>query len=154
MIRLLPAFLILSVLVLSALTACNNPFADKCACTAMACSQGVVIDLEKDLGPDPRTDFSVAIAYGDTLEASSDLWNLEDTSQFYFSSPRLLRQKPGQIGIRISYSEQDAEKSVSLDTAITWTSFVCNSCSGGSPSCKDDRNYMASVKIGLARLLE
>ena len=96
----------------------------------------------------------MTLAYGDTLEAASEFWMLNDSARFYFFSPRLLRQKPKQIAIRVSYSEQDAEKTASLDTVIAWTSFVCNSCSGGSPSCKDDRDHMASVKLGLARLLE
>jgi hypothetical protein len=149
MSRLIAAFL-----VLSAFTACNNPFVEGCACTAKACFQGVVVDLEEKPDPNRYKDFSMTLAYGDTLEAASEFWSFNDSARFYFSSPRLLRQKPKQVVMRISYTEQDAEKSASLDTAIAWSSFVCNSCSGGSPSCKDDRNYMASVKIGSARLLE
>ena len=146
--------LIAAILFLSALTACNNPFVEGCSCTAKACFQGVVVNLEEKPDPNRYKDFSMTLAYGDTLEAASELWNFNDSARFYFSSPRLQSQKPKPVVIRISYSEQDAEKSASLDTVIAWTSFVCNECSGGAPSCKDDRNYLASIKIGLARLLE
>ncbi len=145
---------IAAILAMTALTNCNNPFVEGCSCTAKDCFQGVIVNLEEKPDPDRYKDFSMTLAYGDTVEAASDFWSFNDSARFHFSSPRLWRQKPKQVAIRISYSEQDAEKTASLDTVIAWTSFVCNSCSGGSPSCKDDRNYKASVKIGLARLLE
>jgi hypothetical protein len=145
--------LMLAIIALCAFTACNNPFADKCMCTAMECSEGVSIKLENYPDSTLNSDFSVSIAYGDTIEAASELWSSIQSGEFYFSSRRLLRQKPKQIGIRISYSKSGLEKSASLDTAITWATFVCNSCSGSSPSCKDDMNYMARVKIDLIQSL-
>ena len=145
--RLIPAILFLSVF-----TACKDPYGD-CSCTLMACFEGVNIQLENNLDAESRTDFSVTIAYGDTTESPSESWGSSLDDSFFFTSGRLLRQKPRQIGVRISYSENGLEKTVSLDSALTWSSSVCNQCSGSAPSCKDDMASTADVKIDLARVL-
>jgi hypothetical protein len=145
--RLIPLFLILSVF-----TACKDPYGD-CSCTLMACFEGVSIKLENNLDAESRRDFSVTLAYGDTTESPSESWGASLDNSFLFTSGRLLRQKPKQIGVRISYSENGLEKSMSLDSTLTWSSRVCNQCSGSAPSCKDDMASTADVKIDLARVL-
>lgn len=119
----------------------------------MACFEGVIIKLENNPDTALYSDFSVTIAYLDTTESESEHWSAIQTNEFYFSSIRVARMQPKQIGVRISYSESGLEKSVSLDSDIAWTTFVCNGCSGSSPSCKDDMASTASLRIDLARLL-
>lgn len=145
--------IISALLVLSALIACRNPFGDSCACTLAACFEGVAIKLENNPDTALYSDFSVRIAYGDTTETESEQWNPIHNNEFYFSSNRVARMQPKQIGVRISYSESGLEKSVSMDSAIAWTSYVCNGCSGSSPSCKDDMASTAGLRIDLAKLL-
>lgn len=146
MYRLIPAILVLSVF-----TACKDPYGD-CSCTLMACFEGVSIKLEGGLDGETRDDFSVTIAYGDTTESPSEVWGSALDNSHFFSSERLLRQKPKHLGIRISYAENGLEKTIILDSALTWSSRVCNQCSGSAPSCKDDMASTAEVKIDLAQV--
>ena len=118
----------------------------------MACFEGVGIKLEGGLDGETRDDFSVTIAYGDTTESPSEVWGPSLDYQYMFSSGKLLRQQPKHLGIRISYAENGLEKTIVLDSALTWSSRVCNQCSGSAPSCKDDMASTADVKIDLARV--
>lgn len=145
--RLIPAILVLSVF-----TACKDPYGDGCSCTLKACFEGVVINLENDLVAESPSDLSVSIAYGDTTESPSNFWGTFSDSLFFFTSQRLLLQKPKHLDIRISYEENGLEKIIKLDSAVTWSSRVCNHCSGSAPSCKDDMASSAEVKIDLARV--
>lgn len=144
--RLIPA-----VLVLSVFTACKDPYGD-CSCTLMACFDGVSIELEGGLDGETHDDFAVTIAYGDTTESPSEVWGSSLDKAYFFTSGRLLRQQPKHLGIRISYADNGQEKSILLDSALTWSSRVCNQCSGSAPSCKDDMASTADVKIDLAQL--
>jgi hypothetical protein len=145
--RLIPAILIMSFF-----TACKAPYGDDCSCTLMACFDGVIIKLEGGLDGETRDDFSVTIAYGDTTESPSETWGPSLGNSHFFTSGRLLRQMPKHLGIRISYAENGLEKNILLDSALTWSSRVCNQCSGSAPSCKDDMANTAEVKVDLARV--
>lgn len=143
---------ILGILAAFVFPACNNPFVDNCSCTLMACMEGVGIKLENNPDPILYKDFSIAIAYGDTLEPVSGDWGSAIDTGYFFSSRKLVGQRPKEIGIRIAYLKGDQEKSLSLDRAITWTSSVCNQCSGDSPSCKDQMAHNAELALDLAGL--
>jgi hypothetical protein len=140
-------FAVISLFLL-AMLACNNPFYGQCACTAKACSEGVLVRLSGNPDTSVYRDFSVAIAYGDTLEAASPYWP-SGPNDYSFGSGRLLRQRPSRIGIHIDYAQDGVPKSLALDSALDWTSFVCNQCSGDSPSCRDEKNYLAVVELDL-----
>lgn len=140
--------LVLVPAALLSLLACNDPFHGQCSCTMMACSEGVVLRLSGNPDTAVYRDFSVAIAYGDTVEAASPYWP-SGTDDYAFTSPRVLRQRPSRIGIQIAYTQAGAPKSIGLDTTLAWTSFVCNGCSGNSSSCHDQMNRIAALGVEL-----
>lgn len=142
-----PLFALLLVL---PILACKDPFRDDCACTLMACFEGVSLHL----APRPDTtryrDFSVALAYGDTVEAASPSWAIMGPGDFAFTSIRLRTQRPGHAGFRIDFKEDGEPRQIRVDTALAWQSDVCNHCSGNSPACKDDMAHRATVSLDLA----
>lgn len=140
--------LVLVPVALLSLLACNDPFRGDCACTMKYCSQGVVLRLSGNPDTAVYRDFSVGIAYGDTVEAASPYWPSGD-DDYAFTSPRVLRQRPARIGIQIAYTQAGAPKSIDLDTTLKWTSFVCNGCSGSSSSCHDQMNWIAALGVDL-----
>jgi hypothetical protein len=145
-----PLFALLMVL---PFLACKDPFRDQCTCTLMACFEGVSLHLAPKLDSARYRDFSVAVIYGDTVEAASGEWSFMDPGDFNFTSPRLRTQRPGHVGFRIDYKQDGSPKQIRVDTVLDWTSRVCNHCSGNSPSCKDDMAPSASVSLDLGTRL-
>jgi hypothetical protein len=133
--------------------ACKDPFRDACTCTLMACFEGVRIHLEPKPDSARYREFSIALAYGDTVEAASGEWSFMDPDDFTFTSPRLRTQRPGHAGFRIDYKEDGAPRQIRLDTVLGWQTAVCNHCSGNSPACKDQMSPSAVVNLDLGSRL-
>jgi hypothetical protein len=94
----------------------------------------------------------MTIAYGDTVETPSTDWNPDGPDGFAFGSPRLVRQRPSRIGIRIAYTQEGVRKKVELDSALAWQSTLCNTCSGSSSSCQDQTAHTARLILGSGTL--
>jgi hypothetical protein len=144
---------VFALLLLSPLLACQDPIRDECMCTLKACFEGVTISLAGNPDSTRYRDFSVALAYGDTVEAASADWPSFDPGAYAFNSSRLRRQRPAHIEVRIGYTKDGAAKQLALDTSLAWSGFVCNHCSGNSGSCTDQISHSAAMDVGLASRL-
>ncbi len=142
---------LLSLMVLQAFLACHQPD-DECACTEFACFNGVRVLLTGNPDSAVFSDFSVAIAHGDTLEPAGHAWEDKRKDSFFFSSRTLVGKTPARIGIRVAYRENGVDKTLTRDSDLAWTSLVCNQCSGG-PSCRDEMAHRADVTLHLGTLI-
>jgi hypothetical protein len=118
----------------------------------MYCFEGVRIRWAVRPDTSEYRDLAMTIAYGDTVEAPTREWNPDGPDGFAFGSPRLARQRPSRIGIRIAYTQEGVRKRVELDSALAWQSRVCNACSGSSSSCKDQMAHTALLILGSGTL--
>lgn len=138
------------------LLGCDAVNKGDCACTARACFQGIRVELLNRPDSTVYTHQTVSIAYADTLEASSSAWPVFETDARAFTSYRLWSSRPNQVKVHLDYRREDAgwawvEKRVTLDTTLTWTSFVCNGCSGSASDCQDQMAYSAQLQWDLSQ---
>jgi hypothetical protein len=141
--------LILALLMLSPLLACKDPVRDQCICTLMACFDGVRLQLTGIPDTTRYREFSVAIAYADTVEAASSDWPVFDKNAFTFTSPRLRQQRPAHAEVRIAFTDNGAAKRIAWDTSLAWQASVCNHCSGNSASCQDQMSHSVAMDLDL-----
>jgi hypothetical protein len=141
--------LVLALLTLIPLLGCDDPFRAQCTCTLKGCFEGVSLRLSANPDTTRYREFSVAIAYGDTIEAESKDWGFLGPEDYTFTSPRLRRQRPSRIEVRIDYAQDGAPKHIELDTTLAWTDFVCNHCSGNSSTCTDQISHSAALEVAL-----
>jgi hypothetical protein len=136
------------------LLGCNSVSKGDCACTVKACFQGLSVELLHRPDSTVYTQQSVSIAYADTLETSSLPWGYAQPNQWVFSSYRLWSSRPNRVKVHLDYRRDEGlglvEKRITLDTALTWTSFVCNGCSGSASDCHDQMAYTAQLKWDLS----
>ncbi len=119
-----------------------------------ACFQGITVELAGISDMTTFQDFSVTISYSDTTEAVSTNWvDGSSVNKYSFSSNRLLKHKPDNVSLKISYVEKGVAKDLSAKSDVNWTAFVCNQCSGDYSACKDDYNHAATIKWDLKSLL-
>ena len=145
--------LVLALLMLSPLLACIDPLRNQCSCTLIACFEGVSIKLSAIPDTIRYRDFSMAIAYGDTLEANSTEWGFSGPDTYTFTSPKLRSQRPAHVVVQIGYKLDGAPKQIKLDTSLAWQSRVCNHCSGNSSDCTDQMARSATMDVDLGSRL-
>lgn len=130
---------------------CDFPWRE-CACTQMACLEGITVELLKMPDSAEWSDVALSVEYGDTVEAASNQWNFGSRDRQTFASRKLVAQKPASIRLHLDYRADGSENRITLDTTAQWKARVCNGCSGSSPSCKDDMAHTADLTWDLSEV--
>ncbi len=142
----------LSALLPLLLMGCDPSFGDDCTCTLAYCSQGGKVSLGSPPDTSRYPGLSVSLAYGDTIEAASQAWAFDKT-QWWFTSPKLRKLKPARVAIRVAYRLDGTERTAAAEKDLAWKSYVCNRCSGSSPSCTDQMAHVAETALDTKALL-